>query len=1045
MADELSAKVPMTMREREQYRRNAAGQLVTGGAMLAAGQGAKAGLDVRLKRRMPGVEHPGVLAAAGRSIKGKRPGFSAGTHLPHLGGSLVARGVQVASLPLLAAGARGVVRPKHNKRVSLKEDVIAPSVRGAVLADQAEKIKPVSKIAPRIVYHGTTRRAARKIARDGIKESPGAKGVFVSGDQGIADSWARRNNYPGDKPRALRRLRFMAVGPARTDDPRYNSLLRASQLIPDGKRTGHVVKMSPKRREAEDYLRSLPPGQRRMVSAERLDPALAGSGFRLYDRRYVARMALAMDSDPALRAAPTRFVVHADGKVRQEDGAHRYAARNMRGAKRVPVVVTRSESKAPSKAAKLYRPSRRHIQAKRRAKDRGMDRARMERMASSVPSWSDPVNRTMSSLAKALDEREQRRLQAHRSFGRTSSLTSGTLGLAALGLRSPQAAASLVRRGARNGRLVRMASRADAATKHSNTLGIAAIGVGSAGSFNYAAQQKLERKAAQPVSKLVVRTPVKVVRRFMADPVKRPTAAVAALKEEMDRPGAYFKPPQVMMRSRHNLSPAGIAMAREQGVPRRKLGTIIPTPKVLDGHHRLAVAEQQGRRSIPIDYRLMFGNSMPDEKTITRGGSLVHRRPTRIPKDRTREAAVGAVVAGVGAPAGVAYVANDYRKGRALEKSLGTRLVAPVSRHLDRRALRLAHQLAPTGSPLANGARIGTHRVERSGWGTRKVTTSLERGGKAIGDVKTVALPTRHVFVDSAHVDYPERGKGVGTSALGVLTRNAPKAKTPGVYWIASGDAKGPGGMHGARAWKHGEARYVRGVPFVPGDAAVALKDLHPTARAAGKRAVRRARAGALKPKDMVAEAGPTAGAALEGLPWMARVKGGQPFARKTRYAAGGAALGAAGAHEVRKSSFLRRYENRISPHAERGWKTLRHGEREHTASGTAQEAVGGLSAWGAVHELAQRPRNKPAIAAYIAATGASAIGSSQAFRSAGVYRGKRRKIEAKGRSRAAQGLYAPGRGLSPVDTSSKRFGKASVTPASRAANLASTAPGGLR
>lgn len=97
-------------------------------------------------------------------------------------------------------------------------------------------------------------------------------------------------------------------------------------------------------------------------------------------------------------------------------------------------------------------------------------------------------------LAKALTAREQRAVNAHKKTGQGLALVSGSLGVAALALRSPQGAKALSRRGVKAPALTRLAGREAAATRASDTLGVGAIGAGSVGSFNYARQQQLERR-----------------------------------------------------------------------------------------------------------------------------------------------------------------------------------------------------------------------------------------------------------------------------------------------------------------------------------------------------------------------------------------------------------------------------------------------------------------------------------------------------------------------------------------------------------------------
>lgn len=95
-----------------------------------------------------------------------------------------------------------------------------------------------------------------------------------------------------------------------------------------------------------------------------------------------------------------------------------------------------------------------------------------------------------------LTDREDKQLQRRKQAGRNISLVAGTMGLGALGLRAPELARATgkIPRAAKVPGLGRLARREQGATKASNALGVAAIGTGSVGSFNYASQQKLERK-----------------------------------------------------------------------------------------------------------------------------------------------------------------------------------------------------------------------------------------------------------------------------------------------------------------------------------------------------------------------------------------------------------------------------------------------------------------------------------------------------------------------------------------------------------------------
>lgn len=110
---------------------------------------------------------------------------------------------------------------------------------------------------------------------------------------------------------------------------------------------------------------------------------------------------------------------------------------------------------------------------------------------------------TKGSAGFTPDERAQ--LDRRKRLGRNLSLGGGTLGLGALALRTPAGAklalkgiTRATKAGSNPGRitrgLTRISSKEAGATKLSNTTGILAIGSGAAGSFNYASQQRLERK-----------------------------------------------------------------------------------------------------------------------------------------------------------------------------------------------------------------------------------------------------------------------------------------------------------------------------------------------------------------------------------------------------------------------------------------------------------------------------------------------------------------------------------------------------------------------
>ncbi len=104
-----------------------------------------------------------------------------------------------------------------------------------------------------------------------------------------------------------------------------------------------------------------------------------------------------------------------------------------------------------------------------------------------------------SKVAKRdLTRAETTNLVQRKERGRKISTAAGVMGLSALALRAPEAAKFVATKTPRAAKTVgRLARREPSATKASNALGVLSIGTGSAGSLNYAAQQRLEAKAVE--------------------------------------------------------------------------------------------------------------------------------------------------------------------------------------------------------------------------------------------------------------------------------------------------------------------------------------------------------------------------------------------------------------------------------------------------------------------------------------------------------------------------------------------------------------------
>ena len=102
------------------------------------------------------------------------------------------------------------------------------------------------------------------------------------------------------------------------------------------------------------------------------------------------------------------------------------------------------------------------------------------------------------------------------------------------------------------------------------------------------------------VSKIVIRTPTRLVRRW-SDKIPRPMDDVGRISRQMHSPKGYEEPVLVLPRRSFQMTDQGKEKARRLGLKSR---TLLPTPKLMDGHHRLKAAELDGRKSMLVDYRL---------------------------------------------------------------------------------------------------------------------------------------------------------------------------------------------------------------------------------------------------------------------------------------------------------------------------------------------------------------------------------------------------------------------------------------------------------
>jgi predicted GNAT family acetyltransferase len=128
------------------------------------------------------------------------------------------------------------------------------------------------------------------------------------------------------------------------------------------------------------------------------------------------------------------------------------------------------------------------------------------------------------------------------------------------------------------------------------------------------------------------------------------------------------------------------------------------------------------------------------------------------------------------------------------------------------------------------------------------------------------------------------------------------------------------------------------------------------------------------------------------------------------------------------EKSFLGQYRDRLSPEAEAGYKHLRYERNENIGAAAGSGTIAGLSGWLLTHELKSKPIKTPSVAVTGASTLASAYGALRAGRVAHRRDKSMNKIEAKARARKEMGLYGPGRGKTPVDTTSAKARKYAPT-----------------
>jgi len=667
--------------------------------------------------------------------------------------------------------------------------------------------------------------------------------------------------------------------------------------------------------------------------------------------------------------------------------------------------------------------------------------------------YQDQIDRGRERVGKALTEGEKHRLDAQRAIGRTSSLVSGTLGLTALGLRAPGGARALANRGVKGARLVRLAGHEGRATGASNTLGIGAIGVGSAGSFNYAAQQKLERK--RDVSK--------------------------GLPSALRARGASAVSDYAEGRLRTYRLGRGIS----RDVASIRAGSNVPT-SILSANERLVRARNpyprssKGHQAWNDRYLGGVNKALKLPKGLLHARDLGHSFHAGVVGGSTR-----GVLVFTGTTTAAAGAGNAKRKRLRLvdvEKRLRTfdpvrhaawqaarnaktaeRAARPVPSVVSRDEFAQVKRNVDIPHPVPRPPRMSRADRRHAAAAGQRLTpryneTHNERllrwqaaGSPRVGSVRQepkareAVKPAKRVFVQPAQIgSLLTNLAGVGVASGALAARNAKSRREAVAKERSSAVDTGLGATAGflsmdaastAGGWstkrllqRHRNKNWN--------------KKVHDPVWNEFRRKEGFTQLGEKFPRDKVDARTPSAQNKI-----MRKYPLALPGGRGQRllawknhpgvtagYMTAGALGGVAAAHharrkaqmpvakaEPRRDAFLRRYGDRISPDAERGYRTLKHGRNEQGAQAVGQGVLAGLATGVAGHEIRAVPRNKLTAAAATAGAAASVMSAVSNARGAVRYHEKMGKIKAKARSRQNAGLYGPGRGLTPVDTTSAR------------------------
>jgi hypothetical protein len=648
------------------------------------------------------------------------------------------------------------------------------------------------------------------------------------------------------------------------------------------------------------------------------------------------------------------------------------------------------------------------------------------------------------------------------------SQVSGALGIAALGLRTPEAAKFVARKSPKlAARLNRVGRFEPQATKASNTLGIGAIGVGSLGSFNFARIQGTEAKAEQrAINKqedkkrdkrkvvagaalgagALALTPVPVrIPRESNNTNRRISGQVGSgfvdpkqLQRVSTGPGGRFGESRQVARVAQSLS-GGFDEKRPVTLTRYKNNQYVLT----GGHHRVEAAQRLGMGSVPtrvVDAKGSARSWMPLASAVryksdvrsNRARSIKPQHPNQIrreaasymPKWKDRANALKSVT-------------EDFARSKSAKVALGGAAVgagiyggAKLKERMAKSApIIWVNTLEQQSAVLARNpdARVMMRPPKQKSGETKEQRKQRQAAQpKKVEFVKpapAVVKPTKLHRLSGKKFPGGRVGAGlalVGTGAgAGILAGRLSKSDE-----LKSAGA-GAAGAYGAYLTS-GYGLSAMAQRARKGDK-VSQKSMFEHRKKSGISPSGSLRSAATKKQIEQFNRTMPADVKFSGLTrTLARTHGVSPFGRMAVpvIAAGGVAGTAYS--KVKKDAFLDKNRNFISPNAERGYKYLKRGRNESAVISGVGAGLGALTAIDAAKAIGAKRYGRAAVSGVL--TGVNAYTSAKSGARAKRWDSKIDRIKDKAAERKQLGIYGKDRNVDVAKAFSKginpRFGK---------------------